>query len=131
MPITPSPMHTSHRMLGRERRLFRQDSEEKNMICCRICILCNLFHVFTSGRHKIRSQITCSSALNDQYIVLTLALSMTLFRHRRCHLAIIDTTCNGNEMRLDQPQKGRSSDKCEAVNALGICCYFEIKSNQV
>ncbi|KRX51653.1 hypothetical protein T09_5240 [Trichinella sp. T9] len=61
----------------------------------------------------------------------TLALSMTLFCHRRCHITIIDTTCNGNEMRLDQPQKGRSSDKCEAVNALGICCYFEIKSNQV
>ncbi|KRY10343.1 hypothetical protein T03_18177, partial [Trichinella britovi] len=51
----------------------------------------------------------------------TLALSLTLFCHRRCHLTIIDTTCNGNEMRLDQPQKGRSSDKCEAVNALGIC----------
>ncbi|KRZ64176.1 hypothetical protein T08_16520 [Trichinella sp. T8] len=33
-------------------------------------------------------------------------------------------------MRLDQPQKGRSSDKCETVNALGICCYVEIKSNQ-
>ncbi|KRZ81235.1 hypothetical protein T08_5812 [Trichinella sp. T8] len=61
----------------------------------------------------------------------TLALSMTLFRHRRGDLAIIDTTCNGYEMWLDQPQKGRSSDKCESVNALGICCYFEIKSNQV
>ncbi|KRZ56303.1 hypothetical protein T02_771 [Trichinella nativa] len=60
----------------------------------------------------------------------TLALSMTLFCHWRCHHTITDTTCNGNEMRLDQPQKGRSSDKCETVNALRICCYVEIKSNQ-
>ncbi|KRX35604.1 hypothetical protein T05_1225 [Trichinella murrelli] len=56
---------------------------------------------------------------------------MTLFCHRRCHLTTTDTTCNGNELRLDQPQKGRSSDKCETVNAYGICCYDEIKSNQV
>ncbi|KRX19692.1 hypothetical protein T07_9227 [Trichinella nelsoni] len=53
--------------------------------------------------------------------------SMTLFCHRRCHITITDTTCNVNEMRLDQPQKGKSSDECETVNALGIFCYFEIK----
>ncbi|KRY05544.1 hypothetical protein T01_12865, partial [Trichinella spiralis] len=58
-----------------------------------------------------------------------LALSMTLFCHGRSHLTITDTTCNGNRMQFDQPQKGRSSDKCETVNGLGICCYVEIKSS--
>ncbi|KRX68117.1 hypothetical protein T06_1613 [Trichinella sp. T6] len=54
---------------------------------------------------------------NKQTSFRTLALSMTLFCHRRCHLTINDTTCNGNELLLDQPQKGRSSDKCETVNS--------------
>ncbi|XP_003382282.1 hypothetical protein Tsp_09122, partial [Trichinella spiralis] len=69
------------------------------------------------GAHYI---VKLDNFSNSAIMEWTLALSMTLFCHGRCHLTITDTTCNDNRMRLDQPQKGRSIDKCETVSWFGI-----------
>ncbi|KRX38735.1 hypothetical protein T06_12069, partial [Trichinella sp. T6] len=123
-------------MLVRGMRLFRRDSEEKNRAAqnqianyMQLCFKRSIYCIFVIKGSILPKHLLTAYFCNKQTSFRTLALSMMLFCHRRCHLTIIDTTCNGNEMRLDQPQKGRSSDKCETVNALGICCYFEIKSN--